>query len=103
MIKTPSPSFSLRIRIEIPDRPGMLGRVASAIGRSGGTIGAVDIVEFRDAKIIRDLIVSAPDQETEERAVAAVRGVKGVQVLDVADRTFLMHQGGRSRLGTASP
>ena len=73
MIKTPSPSYSLRIRIEILDRPGMLGRVASAIGRSGGTIGAVDIVEFRDAKIIRDLIVSAPDEETEDRVVEAIR------------------------------
>ena len=103
MIKTPSPSFSLRIRIEILDRPGMLGRVASAIGRSGGTIGAVDIVEFRDAKIIRDLIVSAPDEETEDRVVAAVRGVKGVQVLDVADRTFLMHQGGKIEVRNRFP
>ncbi len=103
MIKTPSPSFSILIRIAIPDTPGMLGRVASAIGRSGGTIGAVDIVEFRDAKIIRDLIVSAPDQETEERVVRAIRAVKGVQVLDVADRTFLMHRGGKIEVRNRFP
>ena len=44
MATTPSAQFSLTIRVEIADRPGMLGRVASAIGDAGGTIGAVDLV-----------------------------------------------------------
>ena len=33
---TPSAQFSLTIRLEIAHRPGMLGLVASAIGRAGG-------------------------------------------------------------------
>jgi len=34
------------MRVEIQNRPGMLGRVASAIGKAGGDIGAVDIAGF---------------------------------------------------------
>ena len=38
---TPSAQYSLTIRVEIDHKPGMLGRVASAIGQAGGTIGCV--------------------------------------------------------------
>src|SRR5439155_19510013 len=35
----PSASYSITLRVEIKNRPGMLGRVASAIGNAGGDIG----------------------------------------------------------------
>ena len=44
MIKTPSPSYSIIIRLEIVSKPGMLGKVTSTIGRAGGDIGALDII-----------------------------------------------------------
>jgi malate dehydrogenase (oxaloacetate-decarboxylating) len=37
----PSASYSITVRLEIRNRPGMLGRVTSVIGRAGGDIGAV--------------------------------------------------------------
>ena len=45
MAVAPSASYSLTVRLEIKNRPGMLGRVASAIGQAGGGIGAVDLVQ----------------------------------------------------------
>jgi hypothetical protein len=38
-----SAQYSLTLRVEIEHHPGMLGKVASAIGVIGGTIGAVDL------------------------------------------------------------
>ena len=35
------------LRVELPDVPGSLGRVASAIGEAGGDIEAIEIVEKR--------------------------------------------------------
>ena len=35
------------LRVELPDVPGSLGRVASAIGEAGGDIEAIEIVEHR--------------------------------------------------------
>ena len=42
---TPVASYSLTVRVRFDNRPGMLGKVAAAIGDAGGDIGAVDIVE----------------------------------------------------------
>ena len=69
MIKTPSPSYSVIIRLEIVSKPGMLGRVTSAIGRAGGDIGAVDIVGFKKNITIRDIIVSVADIPIGEKVV----------------------------------
>jgi len=92
---TPSAQYSITIRIEIPHRPGMLGRVASAIGDAGGTIGAVDLVEVSEHVTLRDITVAAGGQEHWESIVAAIGGVEGARVIDMTDRTFLLHLGGK--------
>ena len=42
-----SAQYSIILRVEIDHRPGMLGRVATAIGDAGGSIGSVDLVGDR--------------------------------------------------------
>jgi malic enzyme len=51
-VVAPSASYSLTARVAIQNRPGMLGRVASAIGDAGGDIGAVDLVESQRDHIV---------------------------------------------------
>ena len=36
-----SAQYSIILRVEIDHRPGMLGRVATAIGDAGGSIGSM--------------------------------------------------------------
>ena len=50
MPSTPSAQYSLTLRLEIADRPGMLGQVTSAIGEAGASIGSIDLVEVKDGK-----------------------------------------------------
>ncbi len=95
MPPTPSAQYSLTIRVEIADRPGMLGRVASAIGEAGGTIGAVDLVALEDGRTVRDITTLCADQTAWTDVTAAIEHVDGVRVLDTTDRTFLMHLGGK--------
>ena len=92
---TPSAQYSLTIRIEIAHRPGMLGQVASAIGKAGGIIGAVDLIEVTEDKLLRDITVDSADQEQWEAIIAALDAVDGVRVVDTTDRTFLLHVGGK--------
>ena len=54
---SPSASYSVTARLSITNRPGMLGRVAMAIGDAGGDIGAVDLVESTRERIVRDITV----------------------------------------------
>jgi malate dehydrogenase (oxaloacetate-decarboxylating) len=92
---TPSAQYSLTIRVEIADRPGMLGRVASAIGEAGGTIGAVDLVALEDGRTIRDITTLCAGEAEWAGITAAIEALDGARVLDTTDRTFLVHLGGK--------
>jgi malate dehydrogenase (oxaloacetate-decarboxylating) len=92
---TPSAQFSVTIRVEIADRPGMLGRVASAIGAAGGTIGAVDLVAIDGGRAVRDITALCAEQAAWGRITAAIEALDGVRVLDTVDRTFQVHLGGK--------
>jgi malate dehydrogenase (oxaloacetate-decarboxylating) len=98
-MSSPSAQFSLTLRVEIDRVLGQLGRVTSAIGDAGGQIGAVDIVEQLEHKTIRELIVDAADIEHGNAIVAAVNEVPGATVLEIADRTFELHRGGKIYTG----
>lgn len=95
MIQKPSASYSITMRVEIQNRIGMLGKVTSTIGKTGGDIGAVDIAGFGKDTIIRDITVSARDEAHEKLIAAAVGKLPGVRVVSVSDRTFLAHLGGK--------
>ena len=103
MIKTPSPGYSIILRLEILSKPGMLGKVTSAIGRTGGDIGAVDIVGFKKGITIREIIISAADILMGQKVVEEVKRIKGVAVLHVTDRTFMVHQGGKIEIKNKIP
>jgi malate dehydrogenase (oxaloacetate-decarboxylating) len=95
MANAPSASYSLTVRARIANRPGMLGKVTSVIGKAGGDIGAVDLVEAGSSTITRDITFKASDERHGERVTERIRTIPGVTVVNVSDRTFLMHLGGK--------
>jgi len=95
MITAPTASHSLTVRLEIRNQPGMLGKVTSAIGKAGGDIGAIDLVEVGKGTITRDLTFKASDERHGQQIVERLRAIEGVKVLHISDRTFLMHLGGK--------
>src|SRR5207247_266125 len=102
-MKTPSASYSFTIRLQIANRPGMLGRVASAIGDAGGDIGAVDLVETTRERTLRDMTVKARDSIHAQQIVSRLRHVARVRIGHVSDRTFLMHLGGKIEVRNKIP
>jgi malate dehydrogenase (oxaloacetate-decarboxylating) len=99
----PSASYSLTVRLGIKNRPGMLGRVASAIGAEGGDIGAVDLVESQRNHVIRDITIKARDSVHGQQIVSRLRHVAGIRVVNISDRTFLMHLGGKIEVRNKVP
>jgi malate dehydrogenase (oxaloacetate-decarboxylating) len=93
---TTSAQFSLTLRVRIDDRPGMLGRVATAIGD-------IELVDTTRSHTLRDLTVDAGDEAHERGIVEAVRGVDGAEVLDWSDRTLGMHVGGKLEVRLKHP
>jgi malate dehydrogenase (oxaloacetate-decarboxylating) len=103
MAIAPSASYSLTLRLEIKNRPGMLGRVASAIGEAGGDIGAVDLVESQRDRVIRDITIKARDSEHGQQIINRLRRLPGARVANVSDRTFLLHLGGKIEIRNKVP
>jgi malate dehydrogenase (oxaloacetate-decarboxylating) len=99
----PSASFSAAIRVRIENTPGAFARLASAIGEAGGLLGAIDLVRVEGSTKIRDVNVLADDEHHLEAIVAAVRAVDGVEVVNVSDRVFLAHLGGKLEVRPRSP
>ena len=103
MPPTTSAQFSLTLRVLIDHRPGMLGRVATAIGQAGGTIGDIELVELDRLHTLRDMTVDAGDEEHERGIVEAVRAVEGAEVVDWTDRTMGIHVGGKLEITSRLP
>src|SRR3990172_2208356 len=91
----PTSTYTITIRAQYPNKPGMLGRIATTIGENGGAIGAVDIVRTNGTKIVRDITIGARDDAQGRCILDAVRGIKGVTVRSVYDAVFLAHVGGK--------
>jgi malate dehydrogenase (oxaloacetate-decarboxylating) len=91
----PSAGYTLTLRAQLRSVPGTLGRLTSAIGRAGGDIGAVDLIEHRGDTLIREIAVKCRDEEHGVAVVRAARRVQGVQIEEVTDRTFELHHGGK--------
>ncbi|PMB00031.1 NAD-dependent malic enzyme [Fischerella thermalis CCMEE 5268] len=92
---TPNSSFSLTLRLEIPNRIGMLASVTQAIATTGGNLGQIDLIEQTRAVSIRDLTVDAASTEHAEAIVQAVKALPNIKLLNVYDRTFNLHRGGK--------
>ena len=103
MAVAPSASYSFTVRMGILNRPGMLGRVTSVIGKAGGDIGAVDLVEMTGDRVFRDMTIKARDSEHGQRIIDKLRKLPVVKISNISDRTFLMHLGGKIEVRSKVP
>jgi len=70
------------LRVELPDVPGSLGRVASAIGEAGGDIEAIEIVEHRaEGTAVDDVLLETAPGVMPDSIVSACNALDGVRVL----------------------
>ena len=98
-----SASYSATLRVHLADAPGSFARVAGAIGSSGGSLGAIDLVRVDKHQKVRDVTVQASSEEHIHSIVEAVQAIEGVEVEHVSDRTFLLHLGGKLEVVPRSP
>ena len=68
------------LRLVLPDRPGMLGAVATAIGDVGGDIVSLDVVERGPGGAVDDLLVQLPPGGLADVLITSAQSVPGVVV-----------------------
>lgn len=68
------------LRLVLPDRPGSLGAVATAIGLAGADILSLDVVERGPEGAVDDLIVDLPPGGLADILITSAQSVPGVIV-----------------------
>lgn len=72
--------MSYLLRLVLPDRPGMLGAVATALGDVGGDILSLDVVERGPDGAVDDLVVALPPGGMADTLITSAQSVPGVVV-----------------------
>jgi hypothetical protein len=72
--------LSFLIRVQLPDRPGALGAVATALGAIQADILSVDVVERGAGVAVDDLVVELPSGRLPDVLITAAESVAGVEV-----------------------
>lgn len=72
--------MSFLIRVQLPDIPGALGKVATALGGIGADILSVDVVERGGGLAVDDLVVELPSDRMPDVLITAAESIDGVEV-----------------------
>jgi hypothetical protein len=69
-----------RLRVELPDRPGALADVATAIAAHRGNVVAIDIHELDGDKAVDEIVIDGPEDWDGEALAGALPGL-GAELL----------------------
>jgi hypothetical protein len=72
--------MSYLLRVVLPDRPGALGAVATALGAAGGDILSVDVIQRSPGSAVDDFVVELAPDKLADSLVTAAATVPGVHV-----------------------
>ncbi|MGZ4625639.1 MAG: malic enzyme-like NAD(P)-binding protein, partial [Kineosporiaceae bacterium] len=96
-------SSSITIRLELPARPRAVSELTGVIESSGGVVTALDVTASAADRVRVDVTCATRGSEHAEAVATALRGLEGVVVERVSDRTFLVHLGGKLRIESKVP
>ena len=71
-----------RLQVVLPDRPGSLGAVASAIGFAGGDIRDLVVMKSEDGRGYDDITVAVPGSDPSD-LIEVLTAIGGVEVISV--------------------
>ena len=72
--------MSYLLRLVVPDRPGILGAVATALGNAGIDIVSLDVLERGNGVAVDDVVVDLPRHRLPDSLITAAQTVPGVTV-----------------------
>ncbi|MGM0882864.1 MAG: NAD-dependent malic enzyme [Bacillota bacterium] len=90
-------------RLQIDKEFTSLGDIAAAIEKTGGDIVGIDVISSGRTSTVRDITVNVLDQTHSRLIVDSLERLRGVKVINVSDRTFLVHLGGKIEIASKIP
>jgi hypothetical protein len=71
-----------RVLLSLPDRPGSLGAVASAIGFAGGDIRGLVVLRSENGKGVDDITIAVPGSDPTD-LLNVLNAIGGVEVISI--------------------
>ncbi|GAA5032735.1 NAD-dependent malic enzyme [Terrabacter aeriphilus] len=100
---TPSPGYSITVRVEVPAASGSTAALTTAVASAGGALTALDVAESRTDRLVVDVTCDTTDERHAALITAAIAAIPGADVRKVSDQTFLLHLGGKLEVNPKVP
>ena len=103
MKTSPSPGNSIAITLRYQNEIGKLTIITAAIAEVGGSIGDIEVVKSDRTHIVRKVTVNTTGDAHAQSIVDSVKAIEGIEVTDVYDCTFKLHEGGKLETVSKTP
>ncbi|WP_409471815.1 NAD-dependent malic enzyme [Streptomyces sp. HC307] len=103
MATAPSVSYSMTIRLEVPASGTAVSQLTTVVESSGGSVTGLDVTASGHEKLRIDVTIAATSTSHADEIVEKLRGIEGITLGKVSDRTFLMHLGGKIEMASKHP
>ena len=82
---TPSPGYSITVRVEAPTDAAATARLSSVVAEAGGAITALDVAESHHDRLVVDVSCNASDVEHSESITKAIAALDEPVVVRLGD------------------
>ncbi|WP_038056994.1 NAD-dependent malic enzyme [Thermodesulfobacterium hydrogeniphilum] len=89
------PGFAISVKLKIKNHPKILANLVSAISELGGDIRNMNFIKAEKNKTIREITINIQNEEHQRIIIEALKNFEGVKILEIIDKTFHIHQGGK--------
>jgi malate dehydrogenase (oxaloacetate-decarboxylating) len=94
---------SIIVRLEMNTNEVHFGQVASSIFEAGGDIVAIDVIQTSQTVSVRDITIAVTDTIDIDIITDRIKDMSGVRLVNLSDRTFLLHLGGKIETKLKTP
>ncbi|MBM7603530.1 malate dehydrogenase (oxaloacetate-decarboxylating) [Metabacillus crassostreae] len=96
-------SMNIIIRLHFQKTLITFSEIAKVIGEEGGDIVGIDVISTSKSQTVRDITITVKNQQHGQAVMDFIGQLKGVKVISVSDRTFLLHLGGKIEVTPKNP
>ena len=91
------------VRVRNSQKKGVLGKLLTAIGESGGNIGSIVLLTETSLHVVRDITITVENESSLETVLDAMRVNEGTKIIEVRDEVLELHQKGKIAIRSRYP
>jgi malate dehydrogenase (oxaloacetate-decarboxylating) len=96
-------SMIFTLQCKVLDKPGMLGKLITAIGQAGAHVGTINVVGLDSQHKLRNITIFCRDEEHLKDILETANQCEGIEVIDSKDDVLEIHRRGTVQLVSRVP